>query len=103
MIPYELLIKVNEKIALETRFSAVRYAHHTANITMQSCQYLSPSGRCRIDGRTFLHYIEARRRGPRETASQHFVGAPNQINTQVHLPMHVQYIFVWNHAYYYLR
>ena len=50
-----------------------------------------------------LHYIEARRRGPRETASQHFVGAPNQINTQVHLPMHVQYKFVWNHAYYYLR
>ena len=44
------------KIGLETRFSAVRYAHHTANITMQSCQYLSPSGRCRIDGRTFtLH------------------------------------------------
>ena len=87
--------------AEKARFRYVRNAHLASDITMRSCQcltasgcclVLSPRGRCCIDAVLSTHtYIEARSRGPRETASYVSLPCrplPNQYKVTSQLPMH---------------
>ena len=83
----------------KARFRYVRNAQHASDVAMRSCQYspasgcclvLSPRGRCSIDALLSTHtYIEARSRGPRETASYVIIPLPNQYEVTSQLPMHI--------------
>ena len=85
----------------KARFRYVRNAHLASDVAMRSCQcltasgcclVLSPRGRCCIDAVLSTHtYIEARSRGPRETASYVSLPCrplPNQYKVTSQLPMH---------------
>ena len=78
---------------MKARFRYVRTAMLSCQYSSASgcCLVLSPRGRCCIDAVLSTHtYIEARSRGPRETASYVMIPLlPNQYKVTSQLPMHI--------------